>query len=141
MYANTSRNYVLSRSRGKAYRPRQRISRRLSDSSKTVHSWLRGRHSFWKGHAQTRDRARHAGVRLISRAAQEEVDVYERIVRADISRNEDLTSIGRMLISLRIASRITQRELASRLRVSKAAVARTSALNITGLPLTARNAF
>lgn len=55
---------------------------------------------------------------------KEEVDAYERIVRGDISPIEDLTSIGRMLIGLRIASRITQRELASRLKVSEAAVSR-----------------
>lgn len=55
---------------------------------------------------------------------KEEVDAYERIVRGDISPIEDLSSLGRMLIGLRIASRITQRELASRLGVSEAAVSR-----------------
>lgn len=55
---------------------------------------------------------------------REEVDAYERIVRGDISPIMDLTNLGRMLIGLRIASGITQRELASRLAVNESAVSR-----------------
>lgn len=55
---------------------------------------------------------------------REEVDAYERIVRGDIGPIEDLTNLGRMLIGLRIASRISQRELASRLGISESAVSR-----------------
>jgi N-acyl-D-aspartate/D-glutamate deacylase len=55
---------------------------------------------------------------------REEVDAYEHIVRGDISPIRDLTSLGRMLIGLRIASRISQRDLAVRLAVSESAVSR-----------------
>lgn len=66
---------------------------------------------------------------------KEEVDAYERIVRGDISPIEDLTSLGRMLIGLRIATRITQRELASRLGVSEAAVSRDERNEYHGITL------
>lgn len=55
---------------------------------------------------------------------KDEVEAYEQIVRGDITPIKDLTDIGRILIGLRIASRVTQRELAERLGVSESAVSR-----------------
>jgi hypothetical protein len=66
---------------------------------------------------------------------REEVDAYERIVRGDISPIQDLTSLGRMLIGLRIAGRVSQRELAERLKVSESAVSRDERNEYHGITL------
>lgn len=55
---------------------------------------------------------------------REEVEVYERMCRGDIGPIESLTEIGRVLIGLRIARGITQRELAERMGVSESQVSR-----------------
>ena len=55
---------------------------------------------------------------------REEVEVYERMKRGDISPIESLTDIGRVLIGLRIARGVTQRQLAERLSVSESQVSR-----------------
>ena len=55
---------------------------------------------------------------------REEVDVYNRMRRGDIAHVESLAEIGRILIGLRIAAGITQRELAERLSVSESQVSR-----------------
>ena len=54
----------------------------------------------------------------------EEVTWYERVRRHDFETITDLTSIGRLLIALRIAQGMSQRDLASRLGVSEAVVSR-----------------
>ena len=55
---------------------------------------------------------------------QEEVHWYQRVRDGNIDPLSNLTNIGLLLIGLRIASGITQRELAERLRVSEAQVSR-----------------
>lgn len=55
---------------------------------------------------------------------REEVEVYERMKRGDISPIESLADIGRVLIGLRIARGVTQRQLAERLKVSESQVSR-----------------
>ncbi len=55
---------------------------------------------------------------------KEEVEVYERMRRGDFEPIVNLTSIGRLLISLRIACGLSQRELAERLGVSESVVSR-----------------
>ena len=55
---------------------------------------------------------------------REEVEVYERMRRGDISPIESLNEIGRVLIGLRIARGITQRQLAERMNVSESQVSR-----------------
>lgn len=54
----------------------------------------------------------------------EEVSWYERIKRRDFGVLPRLTAIGRLLIALRIAGGLTQRELAQRLGVDESQVSR-----------------
>lgn len=63
---------------------------------------------------------------LLSFQAQlaEEVEWYENVRRRNFAPLRRLTAIGRMLIGLRIANGLTQRELAERLGVSEAVVSR-----------------
>ncbi len=55
---------------------------------------------------------------------REEVEVYDRMRRGDIAPIESLADIGRVLIGLRIARGITQRQLADSLEVSESQVSR-----------------
>jgi DNA-binding XRE family transcriptional regulator len=55
---------------------------------------------------------------------QEEVDAYENMRRGNLGLVDDLTSIGRILIGLRIANGFTQKELADALDVSESVVSR-----------------
>lgn len=55
---------------------------------------------------------------------QEEVEAYERMRRGDLGLISNLTSIGRILIGLRIARGMTQKELANTLGVSEPVVSR-----------------
>jgi DNA-directed RNA polymerase specialized sigma subunit len=55
---------------------------------------------------------------------EEEVAWYEAIRRRNFPAIRRLTQIGRLLIALRIANGLTQRELAERLGVSEAVVSR-----------------
>lgn len=54
----------------------------------------------------------------------EEVETYEQIKRGEFQPLYNLTQIGRLLIGLRIALGLSQKELADRLEVSAAAVSR-----------------
>ena len=54
----------------------------------------------------------------------EEVHWYESVRRREIAPLANLTQIGRLLIGLRIANGLSQRELAERLCVSEAQVSR-----------------
>ena len=54
----------------------------------------------------------------------EEITWYENVCRGHFSPIKRLTDLGRLLISLRIANGLTQRELAERLKVSESAVSR-----------------
>jgi len=55
---------------------------------------------------------------------EEEVRAYERMKRGEFDVLHSLTGIGRWLIGIRIATGMTQRELAERLGVSEAQVSR-----------------
>ena len=55
---------------------------------------------------------------------KEEVDVYEKMKRGDLGVLKDFTNIGRWLIGIRIASGLSQKELAKKLGVSQAQVSR-----------------
>lgn len=55
---------------------------------------------------------------------EDEVRWYERVRRRDFGTLSRLTDIGRLLIALRIANGMTQRELAARLGVSEPQVSR-----------------
>ena len=64
---------------------------------------------------------------------QDEVDMYERVVRGDISPIENLAQVGRILTSLRVASGITQRELAERLGVNESVISRDERNEYSGI--------
>jgi len=64
---------------------------------------------------------------------REEAETYERLKRGDIAPIESLNDIGRILIGLRIARGITQRELAERLQVSETQVSRDERNDYQGI--------
>src|SRR5689334_13516193 len=55
---------------------------------------------------------------------KEEVETYERILRGDVRPIENLSEIGRLLIALRIAAGLSQRDLAQKLGVSESIISR-----------------
>lgn len=55
---------------------------------------------------------------------REEVENYERIMRKDFSQLSNLTSIGRLLIALRISQNLKIKDLAERLDISSSQVSR-----------------
>jgi DNA-directed RNA polymerase specialized sigma subunit len=55
---------------------------------------------------------------------EEEVEWYERVRRRDFGMIRDLSAVGTLLIALRIANGLSQRELAAKLGVSEAQVSR-----------------
>lgn len=55
---------------------------------------------------------------------EEEVEWYERARRREFKVSHDVRDIGHMLIALRIANGLTQKELAQKLGVSEAQVSR-----------------
>jgi len=55
---------------------------------------------------------------------EDEVRWYERVRRRDFGTIDRLNDIGRLLVALRIANGVTQRDLAARLGVSEAQVSR-----------------
>lgn len=54
----------------------------------------------------------------------EETEYYERLKRGDIGAVQGIGALGKLLISLRIAAGITQRELARRMDVHESQVSR-----------------
>ena len=54
----------------------------------------------------------------------EEVQWYERVRAGDVAPIYNLNHIGQMLVGLRIARGLTQKELASRLKVSESVISR-----------------
>ena len=55
---------------------------------------------------------------------EEEVEWYERVRRRDFGVIRDLSAVGTLLIAVRIANGLSQKELAERLGVSEAQVSR-----------------
>jgi DNA-directed RNA polymerase specialized sigma subunit len=55
---------------------------------------------------------------------EEEVECYERVRRRDFGIIRDLSAVGTLLIALRIANGLSQRELAEKLGVSESQVSR-----------------
>jgi len=66
---------------------------------------------------------------------QEEVEHYERLKRGDFQKLENLEGIGQLLVSLRIAQGISQRELAKRLEVHETSVSRDERNEYHGVTL------
>jgi ribosome-binding protein aMBF1 (putative translation factor) len=66
---------------------------------------------------------------------QEEVESYERLKRGEFEELENLRGFGHLLISLRIAQGISQRELAKRLNVHESQVSRDERNEYFGITL------
>ena len=65
----------------------------------------------------------------------EEVESYERLKRGDLGEHFNLHGLGRVLVALRIARGITQRELAERLEVHESQVSRDERNEYHGVTL------
>jgi DNA-directed RNA polymerase specialized sigma subunit len=65
----------------------------------------------------------------------EEVESYERLKRGEFEELENLRGFGQLLISLRIAGGISQRELAKRLEVHESQVSRDERNEYYGITL------
>jgi transcriptional regulator with XRE-family HTH domain len=70
---------------------------------------------------------------------KDELDLYDRIRRRDFSLLHDLSDMGRLLIALRIARGLTQRELAQRLEVHESQVSRDERNEYYGITLERAN--
>lgn len=66
---------------------------------------------------------------------REEVESYERLKRQEFEELENLRGLGHLLISLRIAQGISQRELAKRLGVHESQVSRDERNEYFGITL------
>ncbi|HEY9786720.1 MAG TPA: helix-turn-helix transcriptional regulator [Candidatus Obscuribacterales bacterium] len=66
---------------------------------------------------------------------KEEVEWYERIKRRDFGTIDTLTALGPLLVALRIANGITQKELANRLNVDESQVSRDERNEYHGISL------
>jgi ribosome-binding protein aMBF1 (putative translation factor) len=66
---------------------------------------------------------------------QEEVESYQRLKRGEFEDLENLHGFGHLLISLRIAQGISQRELAKRLNVHESQVSRDERNEYFGITL------
>src|SRR5258706_8372539 len=66
---------------------------------------------------------------------KEEVESYERLKRGEFEELDNLRGFGRLLISMRIAQGISQRELAKRLNVHESQVSRDERNEYFGITL------
>jgi ribosome-binding protein aMBF1 (putative translation factor) len=66
---------------------------------------------------------------------KEEVESYERLKRGEFEELENLRGLGHLLISIRIATGISQRELAKRLNVHETQVSRDERNEYFGITL------
>jgi len=66
---------------------------------------------------------------------KEEVESYERLKRGEFEELENLRGLGQLLISLRIAQGVSQRELAKRLGVHESQVSRDERNEYFGITL------
>jgi DNA-directed RNA polymerase specialized sigma subunit len=66
---------------------------------------------------------------------EEEVESYERLKRGEFDDLDNLRGLGQLLISLRIAQEISQRELAKRLKVHESQVSRDERNEYFGITL------
>jgi ribosome-binding protein aMBF1 (putative translation factor) len=66
---------------------------------------------------------------------KEEVESYERLKRGEFDELENLRGLGHLLISVRIAQGISQRELAKRLEVHESQISRDERNEYFGITL------
>jgi hypothetical protein len=77
-----------------------------------------------KGFSLAQIKELQAPVKSFNEQLKEEVHEYEKLMRGDIASYHTFTNIGKMLIALRVSKRISQKELAKRLKVTEAQVSR-----------------
>ena len=63
-------------------------------------------------------------VRSFHEQLKDEIQSYERLKRGEFDELQNFSGVGRLLVALRIAKGVTQRELAKRLEVSESQVSR-----------------
>ncbi len=63
-------------------------------------------------------------VRSFHEQLKEEIESYERLKRGEFDELQNLSGFGELLVAVRIAKGVTQRELAKRLGVSESQVSR-----------------
>jgi ribosome-binding protein aMBF1 (putative translation factor) len=66
---------------------------------------------------------------------EEEVESYERLKRGEFDDLDNLRGLGQLLVSLRIAQGVSQRELAKRLKVHESQVSRDERNEYFGITL------
>lgn len=69
----------------------------------------------------------------------EEVESYERLRRGEFEELENFQGVGRLLVALRIASGVTQKELAQRLGVHESQVSRDERNEYSGVTVERAN--
>jgi len=81
----------------------------------------------WQRLAEHRSRLNAAGL--------EEVESYEKLKRGEFGELDNLRGLGHLLISIRIAQGLSQRELANRLNVHESQVSRDERNEYFGITL------
>jgi len=74
-------------------------------------------------------------IRSFHQQLEEEIASYERLKRGEFDEIENLRGLGQLLVSLRIAAGLTQRQLAQRLGVHEAQVSRDERNEYHGITL------
>lgn len=77
----------------------------------------------------------HEPMRTFHMGMVEELEFYERLKRGDIGAVQGIGALGKLLIALRIAAGITQRELARRMDVHESQVSRDEYNDYHGITL------
>ena len=80
-------------------------------------------------------------IRCFHNQLKEEVESYDRLKRGQFDEFVNFQGIGRLLIAVRIAQGITQRELAQRLAVHESQVSRDNETSTTGSPSNGQAGF
>ncbi len=93
------------------------LAQRLHDEGKTEAEAKRVTDPMWSFHLQL----------------AEEVESYERLCRGQVSELQNLHGLGRLLIELRIAKYMSQRDLAEKLGVHESQVSRDERNEYHGL--------
>ena len=70
---------------------------------------------------------------------KEEIESYERLMRGEFVELQNLAGFGELLIALRIAKGVTQRELAKRLDVSESQISRDERNEYHGITIDRAN--
>lgn len=74
-------------------------------------------------------------IRSFTAQLQDEIDAYDRLKRGEFPEIENFSEMGQLLIALRIARGITQRELAQRMGVNESQVSRDERNEYQGITL------